>query len=306
MSEATLHFRPFGSSLTLETASAEVIAAAREGLGRYPEDLEIGGALTITAGVHAGGSDDPGWPTVAADLDAERLMIRCGSSQAIVRFGAGAADISFAASMLPIADGVRLFLEAVFTSIHVHHARLVAVHSALVSRDGVGVMLRGPSGAGKSTLAYSCLRRGMSITSDDWLYAAAKRPAGWFAGYPWRMLLTDEAAARFPELADHASVPHTSAEGHKVAISPPDSQRVELQDVRAVVIVDPDGPLALRAVSATEAIERFWAAALPTEREHISTEWVRGLLTDRTYVLGRGASPDDAAAVLDDLAVSLR
>ena len=102
-------------------------------------------------------------------------MVTCGSSHATVWYADGTAEMSLAEDLLQIPDAVRMFVEAAFTSVHVHHGRLVAVHSALVSRGGIGVMLRGPSGAGKSTLTYACLRRGMSITSDDWSYA---RPRG--------------------------------------------------------------------------------------------------------------------------------
>jgi hypothetical protein len=302
----TLRLRPFGSVLTVRTMADPVIAAVQQGLSRYPEGLAVGGELHVTVDVHPGEEGDPGWPDVSTDADADRLVIRCGSSRATVWFADGLAEVSLAEDLLPIADAVRLFVESAFTSVHVHHSRLVAVHSALVSRDGVGVMLRGPSGAGKSTLTYACLRRGMSITSDDWLYASARRPAGTFAGYPWRMLMTEEAAARFGELTGVATVPHPSEERAKIAIHPPDRQQVTLQDVDAVVILDRADRLSLRRLDPAEAAERFWADALPTERDHISDDWVAGLMARPAYMLSRGTSPADAARVLDDLAVSLR
>jgi hypothetical protein len=146
----------------------------------------------------------------------------------------------------------------------------------------------------------------MGITSDDWLYAAAQQPAAHFAGYPWRMLMTQDAASRFAELRDVATVPHTSQEGRKIAIFPAVEQQVTLQQVDAVVMLDPDPSFSLLPISLREATERFWAAALPTEREHISAEWAAGLLDRPVYVLRRGSSPEVAAAALDDLAVSLR
>jgi hypothetical protein len=55
-----------------------------------------------------------------------------------------------------------------------------------------------------------------------------------------------------------------------------------------------------------EALERFWAPALPTEREHLTDAWVRGLLDRPVFVLRRGTDPEAAAQVLAELAVSLR
>lgn len=290
----------------MQTDSETVIAAVQRGLGRYPEALGIGGALHLDVHVHLSVAGDPAWPVVSAELDDGRLAMRCGSSCATVWFARGVGEISLDESLLQVDDAVRLFLESAFTAIHVHDERLVAVHSALVSRDGVGLMLRGPSGAGKSTLTYACLRRGMGITSDDWLYAAAQTSAGSFAGYPWRMLMTEDAAARFDELRHVEPVPHTSEEGRKIAIYPPADQQVTYQEVHAVVLLDPDPVFSLRQVSPTEATDRFWAASLPTEREHISDAWVAGLLDRPVYVLRRGTSPEDAAAALDDLSASLR
>lgn len=290
----------------MQTGVEQVIAAVQRGLGRYPQGLGIGGTVHLDIDVHPSSGGDPGWPSVQADLNDERLVITCGSSHATVWFSTGVGEISLAESLLEVDDAVRLFVESAFTAVHVHHARLIAVHSALVSRHGVGLMLRGPSGAGKSTLTYSCLRRGMGITSDDWLYAATQQPAGWFAGYPWRMLMTQDAAARFDELRDVEPVPHTSQEGCKIAIYPVAERQVPFQEVHAVVMLDPDPEFSLQPVSVAEATDRFWAASLPTEREHISGAWAKGLLDRPVYVLRRGTSPEAAAEALDDLAASLR
>jgi hypothetical protein len=120
------------------------------------------------------------------------------------------------------------------------------------------------------------------------------------------MLMTEEAAARFDELAERAPVPHPSEERVKIEIRPPHRQQVTLHGVDAVVMLDPGEQLSLRPLDPTDAAARFWADALPTERTHISTEWLADLLRRPTYLLTRGTSPEDAARVLDDLAVSLR
>jgi energy-coupling factor transporter ATP-binding protein EcfA2 len=212
------------------------------------------------------------------------------------------ATITLSESLAAITDAVRLFAEAAFTSVHVAQRRLHAVHSALVVHAGAGLLLRGPSGAGKSTLTYSCLRAGMHMVSDDWVYAPAGRPVAEFAGYPWRMMMTREAAARFPELADVELVPHTSAEGWKVPVVPPADQRHATHRVDAVVLLDPSSELELRRAEPEEALQRFWDASLPVEREHLDPTWVDDLLSRPTHVLHRGTSPDAAARLLQELA----
>jgi hypothetical protein len=209
-------------------------------------------------------------------------------------------------SMLGVTDALRLFVESVFTALQVRRGALHAVHSALVSVDDVGLVLRGPSGAGKSTLTYSCLRRGLAVCSDDWIYAATHATPGHFAGYPWRMMMTEDAAARFPELVGAATVPHPAAEGRKVPVVPPVDQQLVTATAAAVVLLDPAPELSLQPVSFDEAVERFWAPALPTEREHLTDEWVHGLLDRPTYVLRRGTDPALAAQALIELARSLR
>ena len=46
----------------------------------------------------------------------------------------------------------------------------IAVHAALLSRDGKGIAIVGPSFAGKSTLATALWRRGWSLMSDDLVF----------------------------------------------------------------------------------------------------------------------------------------
>ncbi len=293
---------PLGSTLTISSDSGAVLEALEGTLCQYPSTLAIGGSLHLDVRVVADTAGDPGWPAVHADFEPGVMTVRCGSSRAVVHQHDGRAELVLAESLVRITDGVRLFAEAAFTSVHVAQGRLHAVHSALVAADGVGLLLRGPSGAGKSTLTYACLRRGMSMVSDDWVYAAAGRRVDVLAGYPWRMMLTQEAALRFPELAGVELVPHTSAEGWKMPIVPPADRRVAEHRVDAVVLLDADAHLSLEPIDRDEARQRFWDASLPIERDHLPHDFVDGLLDRPTYVLRRGTSPDDAAALLQELA----
>lgn len=301
-----VRYRPMGVDLRVDGAVAEVIAAVDAGLGRYPHDLGVGGALRVRVSVHADGADDPAWPRVVAADGAAALQVRCGTAECVLTYADGNVMLDLPSSLLSVPDALRLMVESAFTASAVRAGRLLAVHSALVQHDGIGVLLRGASGAGKSTLTYSCLRMGMGVCSDDWLYAPASAPPGTFAGYPWRMMMTEDAASRFPELAGAATVPHPAAEGRKVPVVPPAEQQVTVAGADAIVMLDPSPELMVRRIEPTEAIERFWASALPTERDTIPDEWVRGLMGLPTFVLQRGTDPAATAEALAQLAVSLR
>ncbi len=294
-----------GSVLVVDSDHSGALEFVAGTLGAYPDGLDIGGEMRLRIRLHADTAADPGWPNVSAEHGDRGIVVRCGSSTATVDHLTSSADLDLAESFATIADGVRLFAEAAFTSVHVAHRRLHAVHSALVVHDGVGLMLRGPSGAGKSTITYACLRRGMSMASDDWVYAPAGRPVDEVAGYPWRLMLTQPAAARFPELAGIELVPHTSAEGWKLPVVPPSDRRLMTHAIHAVVLLDPDPTLQVRSIDRDETHRRFWDASLPVERDHLDGAWVDDLLTRPTFVLHRGPSPDDAAGALERLAGDL-
>ena len=290
-------------SLTVRSESLELLAAIEAGLARYPS-LGVGGAMTIDAAVHAGAADS-GWPRVEATDGPDELTVRIGDSVAVLQYATGAVRMALSSALCALPDALRLLAESVFTAYGVRGGRLHAVHSALVVHDGIGLVLRGASGAGKSTLTYSCLRAGMGVCSDDWIYANAQSPAGVFAGYPWRMLMTEDAAARFPELAEATTVPHPAAEGRKIPVFPPAAQQVVTAAASAVVMLDPSPELAVRELSPTEAHERFWAPALPTERDHLTEAWVTELLARPVFVLQRGTDPVAAVQRLAELAASL-
>lgn len=296
---------PFGAALRIRSASPELVAAVEGGLAQYP-DLGLRAPMAWDVAVVDDGRDDPAWPRVTATDRDEELLIRCGTAEVRLRHADGSATFVLPRSLCSVPDALALLAESVVTSYHVRGGRLQAVHSALVSRDGVGVLLRGPSGAGKSTLTYACSRRGMTVASDDWVYAATDGGADRLAGYPWRIMLTEPAAARFAELDGVATVPHTSEEGRKVRVTPSVEARTVVADVAAVVLLDADESLSLTPADATEASDRFWGAALESEREHLSPAWVDALLGRPVYVLRRGTDPDTAAALLDQLATSLR
>jgi hypothetical protein len=297
---------PFGSSVTIETDCVELLDQIGAGLGRYPTEPNIGGSMRIRAVVDDTFRGPSGWPAMTASIDGDVLRVACGESKMVVDRRVAQATITLAPAMLAAPDALRLLVEGAFTSVQTFAERLYAVHSGFVAVAGKGLVLRGVSGAGKSTLTYCCMRAGMNVVSDDWLYGSVAHGPDVLTGYPWRIMMTTAAAEQFPELRGAAVVAHPSDDHWKIPIVPPVEQQVAQHRVDAVVFIDPDGSLSLDKIDAAAALDRFWGSALPTERETLTGEWVTRLLDRPRFVLHRGTSPVDAAAALHDLAASLR
>jgi hypothetical protein len=301
-----IEIMPFGSTVVVDSESVEFLDEVAAGLARYPAEPNIGGAVRMRVDVDPALSGASGWPAMVAEIDGDVLRVTCGESTMRVDRRRGEAAVTLAPAMLGEPDAMRLLAEGAFTSVQTWAGRLHAVHSALVTAAGKGVVLRGVSGAGKSTLTYCCMRRGMGIVSDDWLYGSATHGPDVLTGYPWRMMMTTAAAERFPELHGATVVAHPSDDRWKIPIVPPAAQQIVQHHVHAVVFIDPDGPLAVEEIDDVEAVERFWESALPTERETLTPDWVDRLLDRPRFVLRRGASPTEAAEKLYELAASLR
>jgi hypothetical protein len=226
------------------------------------------------------------------------LELRCGSATMVADAAAGTAELVLPPALLAVEDAVRMFVEGAAATLLISGGWLHAVHAALVQLDGRWLLLRGPSGAGKSTLTYACLRAGARVCSDDWVYGLVGERPDRLWGYPWRLFLVPEATSRWPELRDAPTALHPGADRLKVPIVPPRAQRRLGGPVDAVVLLDPSPALGLRPVDRAEAAERFWVPALATERRDLPPAWVDRLLDRPTYVLARGAAPDDAVDLL--------
>ncbi len=302
----TIEITPFGSLLAIDSDSDEVLDQVRAGLARYPSEPDIGGSLRIQVIVDDLLDSPSGWPAMTAQISGDQLEVRCGQSTMVVDRRAGEASITLAPAMLLEPDAIRLLVEGAFTATNVFAGRLYAVHSGFVTSGGQGLVLRGVSGAGKSTLTYCCMRAGMSVVSDDWLYGSATHGPDILTGYPWRLMMTTVAAARFPELLDATVVAHPSDDRWKIPIVPPVEQQIVQHRVHAVVFIDADDDLSVEEIDGTQAAERFWESSLPTERETLAAEWVQRLLDRPRFVLHRGDSPIAAAEALQRLAISLQ
>ncbi len=290
--------RPFGATVRFEVHDRRVLDAVAAAVGRFPTDAGAVGSFRITTTAVPDGSADPAWPVTSVRHDRRTLRFACGSAELRVDHRSATAEIDLPPSLLAIEDAVRTMVEGAVSSLLIGAGALHAVHAGLVELDGTGLLLRGPSGAGKSTLTYACLRSGMAVASDDWVYGVAGQPPDHLVGYPWRVFLVPDAAARFPELASVEPVAHPGSDRWKLPVVPPPARRRRRASVDAVVLLDPSADLELREVGAAEARRRFWGPALPSERRDLPRDWVAQLLDRPTFVLQRGTDPDAAVALL--------
>ncbi|MBV9768966.1 MAG: hypothetical protein JOZ32_05300 [Bryobacterales bacterium] len=195
-------FYPFGFPLELETNSAGVMAAASEGWNAFGQIFDQA-PVRICLGVLEGSGD-----LIAADVvfrsrehvmsivaDPENFMV-CDFKHGFA-FGwvteSTVADHPLLRYRFLTAAGTTLVEQRVFT----------ALHGALVSRNGKGVMLAGDSFAGKSTLAYACARSGWSYVSDDGVFLVRGRNDRYAIGDPHSIRFRPDAPKLFPELANH-------------------------------------------------------------------------------------------------------
>ncbi len=293
-------FRPFGATVSVCCDDSAVLEACGAAVARFPTDLGVTADLTVVATTIAAG--EPAWPVTSVRQWDGGLELRCGAGSMVVDHGAGTASLALPPELLACSDALRCFVEGAVSSLLIGGGWVHAVHSGLVvTPGGAGLLLRGPSGAGKSTLSYACLRAGFGLCSDDWVYGVAADPPDRLVGYPWRLFLVEESAARFAELAGVPVVPHPGADRVKVPVEPPVSRRRRSARVDAVVLLDPSPDLGLEPITPAEAADRFWGPALPSERADLPSAWVEALLDRPCYVLRRGTDPDDAAALLRSL-----
>ena len=297
---------PFGATLRVWADDPALLRSLDHAVAHLPADAGSGGEFTLHITTHADAADDPAWPVVAVDDRDDGLEVRCGSAVLHVDHAGGWASIDLPASMASIDDAVRCLAEGALSSLLIASGGLHAVHSGLVvAPGGRALLLRGESGAGKSTLTYACMRAGFSVASDDWVYGVPGAAAGRLHGYPWRLFLMPDTVRFFPELAAVDAVPHPSVDRWKLPIVPPPERQRVSADVDAVVFLSREQGERSAAVTAAEAIDRWWRSALPTERANLPEGWVEQLLARPCFVVERGAHPDATAAVLGQLAASL-
>jgi hypothetical protein len=190
---------PLGFPLEISTNSEEVIVAAQESWGPFPQ-LQSAEKIHLRIGVsEAGNNELPKAPIFRAQrglitiiADSENFGV-CDVSRG---FGFGWV------TPVTVADSAffRYHFLDVMTGLLLSPVHFAILHAACVALDGHGVLLCGNSGAGKSTLAFACAQRGWTFVSDDAGYATRGNAGRMVIGNPLYLRLRMDASDFFPEL----------------------------------------------------------------------------------------------------------
>ena len=192
---------PLGFPLEIETNSNDVIAAASEGWGQFPQ-MFYETPLRLCLGVLGAMGDPLATESVIRSREHMMSIVADPENFVVCDFNRGfafgwvtentAADHPLLRYRFLIAAGATLAEQRAFASLH----------GALVVRNGRGVMLAGDSFAGKSTLAYACARAGWTYVTDDGAFLVRERNDRHAIGDPFSIRLRPDATRFFPELAD--------------------------------------------------------------------------------------------------------
>jgi hypothetical protein len=207
-------FYPLGYPLVLETNSQDVIQAATEGWGAF-ECMFNHEPVRVCLGVAEGDSDSPAPASLVRAREHLMSIVADPGNFLLCDFDRGFAFGWVTRSTAADHPLLRYqFLTAAAATLAEQRA-FAPLHSALVVRNGTGVMLCGDSFAGKSTLAYACARAGWTYVSDDGTFLVRGRDDRYAIGDPYGIRFRTDAPDLFPELGDH--LPRVRPNG-KIAI----------------------------------------------------------------------------------------
>src|SRR5713101_4670374 len=213
-------FYPLGFPLDLETNSADVMQAASEGWGLFPQAFDET-PMRLSLGVAE--SERREIPPQSKFFSREHLMSITADTENFVivdfkqSYAFGWVTPAVAADH-PVLR-YRFLSTAMLTM--VEQLALAPLHCALVARNGCGIALFGDSFAGKSTLAYACARVGWTFLSDDGTHLVCKSSDRYAIGDPHYMRFREDAKFLFPELAERLVV---SRPNGKIGIEVPTNE----------------------------------------------------------------------------------
>ena len=192
-------FFPLGFPLELATNSDVVLAAARQSWGKFPVAYpETPLSLRLTVTEHEE-ERLPRRPKFRSHLHLMSI-VSDARNQIVCDLSRGCGFGWVMGRVAEDAQFLRLhFLEAPLMTMLVA-THLAPIHGALVTRNGVGVVLCGESLAGKSTLAYACARSGWTFISDDGTFLLRNGTGRYAVGNPYSARFREEAKFLFPEL----------------------------------------------------------------------------------------------------------
>ena len=299
-------FFPLGFPLELATNSEAIIAAARTSWGNFPakyEETPLSLHLAVT------GDGEPSGRPLFRSHQHLMSIVADAKNQVLCDFCRGSAAGWVTQSTVENPAAFRLrFLESSVMSMLVA-AHLAPVHSALVTRNGVGVALCGDSFAGKSTLSYACARAGWTFISDDGSFLLRKSQDRHGLGNPYNIRFREDAKRLFPELARF-----------KVAQRQNGQLGMEVRTAELPVAISSgcsidhlvflrrsgSGPASLHRFAASEAL--LWLERVPLygpQEVQISQRQAYRRLLDASIWELRYSDLDDAIVVLNQLGASV-
>ncbi len=249
-------FHPLGFRLDLATNSTDVIQAAEEAWSGQRQEFDAP-ALTMRVVVRPEGP--LAQPGVHRKMGHLYSAVSDRDNFAHLDLRQMIANVHI--SQMTASDHVwlRWFYVESLPYLMLNQRQVVMVHSALVARDGSGVMLCGPSTAGKSTLAYACARAGWTYLSDDCsslLPNSAERIA---LGRPRQVRFRPDAPRLFPELEGYlVRARPTGKLAFEVDTSLLGIRTADRTSVDAIVFLERGGGIAdVHRISAEDALERL-------------------------------------------------
>jgi hypothetical protein len=192
-------FFPLGFPVSISTNAPEVLKAARQSWGRFPQVFSTD-VIRIQIGITPSDSNECPPTPVCRMRDHVATSIADGENFVLSDFSQRMAVIWASEAALRHVDYFRyFFLESAAMS-GISNLYATAIHAACVELDGDGVLLCGDSGAGKSTLAYACARAGWTFVTDDASHLVHESDDGLVVGNCNQVRFRPTATAFFPEL----------------------------------------------------------------------------------------------------------
>jgi hypothetical protein len=199
-------YYPLGFPLEVHTNSRKVIEAASEAWGLFSQSFDIT-PMRLALGVRETHQAEP-LPAKSNFFAREHLLAMIVDADNFVMCDFQQA-YSFAWITSALASDFATLRYRLLTPVAVMMAgqlALAPLHSALVARNGCGVVLCGDSLAGKSTLAYACARAGWTYVTDDGTFLVRDRPDRYAVGNAHFIRFREDARQLFPELSKWLAV----------------------------------------------------------------------------------------------------
>jgi hypothetical protein len=301
-------FYPLGFPLELATNSEAVIAAAKQSWGTFPVAYPV---TPVSLNLAVTEEEDEEMPERPRFRSHQHLMSIVANvhNQVICDFSRGTASGWVTRSMAENTGMLRLrFLESSVMMMLVT-AHLAPFHSALVTRNGVGVALCGESFAGKSTLAYACARSGWTFIADDGTFLLRNHQDRYAVGNPYSVRFREDAKFLFPELANcRVALRPNGALGMEVRTSELPVSTASGCSIDHVVFLrrSSSGPAKLNHFGAEGALAWLERAVLygPAEIQAAQRQAYRRLLSAGIWEL-HYSDLSDAVNVLDQLGTAV-